>query len=313
MILILYFVLSKRSKKMPNGSWYFLYHHDPIDKWSLPIGFAEELEKQNIDLKTHNIFNLNKFKLPSREEIIADKISVLLIFFCGYSNLLIDELIKFKKVNPEVIIINELADEPQTRRLNYVRAALSDICLSPDYESVLYWKSRNFNCHWFTHWADSKVFKNCKNERPLFLATTMGRRKYSLFLKLILFKKFENKRVESFENTEFYNKSKNAFQYARWNEITRRVFEASACGCCVITNELPKSTRIQEIFSHGESIIFFKNRISLVFELMKLYLNPRKSERIGKTAQFIVEKNHTEIIRVRQLISLVLKYKSENN
>ena len=297
---------------MFNGSWYFVYHHDPKDKWSLPIGFAKELEKQNINLKTYNILDLNKFKLPSKEEITLNNISVLLIFFCGYSNLLIEELIKFKKDNPGVIIINELADEPQTRSLNYMRASLSDICLSPDYESVLYWKSRNFNCHWFTHWADSKVFNNREKKRPLFLVTTMGRRKYSLFLRLILLNKFVNKRVDSFENTNFYNHGKNAFQYARWNEITRRIFEASACGCCVITNELPKSTRIQEIFSHGESIIFFKNRISLVLELLKLYLNPRKSERIGKTAQFIVEKNHTEIIRVRQLISLVLKYNSEN-
>ena len=296
-----------------NGSWYFLYHHDPKSEWSLPIGFAEELKKQNISLKTQNILDLNKFKLPSKEEIISNNISVLLIFFCGYSDLLIDELIKFKKNNPEVLIINELADEPQTRKLNYIRAALSDICLSPDYESVLYWRSRNFNCHWFTHWADTKIFKNLKKRRHSFLVTTMGRRKYSLFLKFILFNKFVNKRVESFNNTEFYNKGKNAFQYARWNEITRRVFEASACGCCVITNELPKSSRIQEIFTHGESIIFFKNRISLVFELLKLFFNPRKSERIGKTAQYIVEKNHTEIIRVRQLKSLVLSYNSKKN
>ena len=55
-------------------------------------------------------------------------------------------------------LINELGDEPQTRKLNYMRAAISDISLTPDYECYKYWKGKNFNCFWFTHWADSKIF-----------------------------------------------------------------------------------------------------------------------------------------------------------
>ena len=130
-------------------------------------------------------------------------------------------------------------------------------------------------------------------------------------IKILFGNSYINKRCNPLENAKLYQQSEIVFQYARWNEITRRIFEASACGCCVITNELPKSSRIQEIFTHGESIIFFKNRISLVFEILKLYFNPRKSERIGKTAQYIVEKNHTEITRVKQLINIVSNYNSE--
>ena len=210
---------------MSNRSWYFIYHHIPNQKWSCPIGFADELENQGVSLIKYNILNLQDFKLPSKKEVISKNISVLLIFFCGYSDLLIKELKKFRAENPKVIIINELADEPQTRVLNYTRAALSDICLSPDYESVLYWKSRKINCHWFTHWADSRVFKNENRRRYNFLSTTMGSRKYSFFLKLILLGKFKNKKVDGYDNTRFYNVSQNAFQYARWGEITRRIFE----------------------------------------------------------------------------------------
>ena len=72
--------------------------------------------------------------------------------------LIIVNILNFKKDFPNIILINELGDEPQTRKLNYIRAAVSDISLTPDYECYKYWKGKNFNCYWFTHWADSKLF-----------------------------------------------------------------------------------------------------------------------------------------------------------
>ena len=54
-----------------------------------------------------------------------------------------NSLIDFRSRFPEMIIINELGDEPQTQICNYVRASLSTISLSPDYESHMYWRIRD--------------------------------------------------------------------------------------------------------------------------------------------------------------------------
>ena len=63
----------------------------------------------------------------------------------------------------------------------------------------------------------------------------MGNRKYSLMLKTIFLKKFKNENKNGKENTDFYNSTSIVFQYARWGEITRRIFEAASNGCCVVT------------------------------------------------------------------------------
>ena len=89
-------------------------------------------------------------KMPTAKEIEIRNIKVILIFYAGYNDKLNQSLIKFKKDFPNIIIINELGDEPQTRKLNYTRAAISDISLTPDYECYRYWKKKNFNCYWFT-------------------------------------------------------------------------------------------------------------------------------------------------------------------
>ena len=81
--------------------------------------------------------------LPSEKEIMIKNIKVVLIFYAGYNEKLNNNLINFKKDFPNIILINELGDEPQTRKLNYIRAAVSDISLTPDYECYESGKKRN--------------------------------------------------------------------------------------------------------------------------------------------------------------------------
>ncbi len=295
------------------NSWLFLYNYNG-ENWSLPKGFSETLRNLGLNIIDLTFKNDKEIKLPDKKFIDKNYIEVLLVFYAGYSEKLNSELIEFKSKFPKVIIINELGDEPQTQHLNYIRASLSDICLTPDYESNLYWKKKGFNCKWFTHWADSKIFyyKN-HGERNYFLSTTMGNRKYSFFLKIILGSLFKNKFVEGFSNTTFFNESQNVFQYARWDEITRRIFEASACGCCVLTNKLSNSKNLEKIFTHNESIIFYENRISLLIEIIKLLKNRKKSRRIGKTAAYIVGNNHTDKARANKLVEYVKEFKLNSN
>ena len=290
--------------------WYFTYHHNPLEKWSLPRGFAKELENQKINLLVKEVSDPNMMHLPSAKEIEKENIKVVLIFYAGYNNKLNKNLIDFKKDFPEVILVNELGDEPQTRKFNYIRAAVSDISLTPDYESYEYWKEKKFNCHWFTHWADSQIFylKN-KGDRKYFIGTSIGNRKYSFILKLLLGKFFVNRKLKDNENTKFYNNTKIAFQYARWSEITRRIFESGACGCCILTNKLPKEKMLEKLFTHNESIIFYTNIFSLLKQLFLILKNKKKIKRIAENSYHIIKNQHTVEKRVETLIKLVEDFK----
>ena len=296
---------------MIKNTWYFSYHHNPSQKWSLPRGFAEELENQEIKVIRNEYNDPNLFKLPSAKEIEKENIKVVLIFYAGYNFQLNNNLIRFKKEFPEVILINELGDEPQTRHLNYIRAAVSDISLTPDYECYKYWKEKDFNCYWFTHWADSKIFylKN-KGKRKIFIGTSMGNRSYSIILKLLLGKFFINKRLKDHENTLFYNETEICFQYARWSEITRRIFESGACGCCILTNKIPDEKLLGKIFHHNESIIFYTNIFSLIKQLFLILKDKKKIKRISQNSYHIIKNNHTVEKRVEKLISIVDDYQS---
>ena len=296
---------------MIKKTWYFTYHHNPKTQWSTPRGFAEELENQQINLIRNEVSNPNKMELPSANEIETNNIKVVLVFYAGYSEKLNKNLINFKKNHPEVILINELGDEPQTRKLNYIRAAISDISLTPDYECYKYWRDKNFNCYWFNHWADSKLFyRKNKGKRKFFIGTSMGNRKYSFILKLILGKFFINRYLNDIENTNFYNDSQISFQFARWSEITRRIFESGACGCCIITNKLPKEKMLEKIFTHNESIIFYTNFFSLMKQLFLILKDKKKIKRISENSYYIIKNNHTVEKRVETLIKLVQNFKT---
>ena len=95
----------------------------------------------------------------------------------------------------------------------------------------------------------------------------MGNRKYSFILKLLLGKFFINRKLKDFENTDFIIQK---FPFnTRWSEITRRIFESGACGCCIITNKLPKENARKNIY-YNESIIFYTNIFSLIKELFSV-------------------------------------------
>lgn len=290
----------------------FVYHQpqDLIGQWSLPKGFAKAI--RNLGYCVSELTFQDSSSCLSLSDQIREasiKHNVLLCMYAGKSSQL-DDLISLAKLsNPELVIINELGDEPQTFKHNHNRAIQSDIILTPCYKSMLAWSNKGLNAYWFTHWADSEIFyRDSSIQKDKFMSTTVGNRRYTFLLKLLLGKKFINQRIPVHENTRFYNRSHNAFQYARWGEVTRRIFEASACGCCVLTNQLNKETMIESIFKHNESIIYYKGPFSLIWEILVLNFNPYKQKRIASKALKIVTDSHTSVQRALQLIIILNKH-----
>ena len=143
--------------------------------------------------------------------------------------------------------------------------------------------------------------------KKIFVGTSVGKRKYSFLLKILLGSSFLNKRCSPQENSLIYQKSKIVFQYARWNEITRRLFESAACNCCILTNRLPDYTQIETLFAHNVSAIYYEGPLSLIYQLIRLKIKPNLPKQIAQNAHNIVNENHTQIHRANELIKLVEK------
>lgn len=288
-------------------NWLVVYHDSKDGSWTIATGIIESLKELGVDILEFTFENPNNFKLPESKFFEENQIKVVLSFYAGKSKCLENELKRLKS-ELSIFLISELGDEPQTLIHNNIRAKISDISLSPDRRSSLYWRNQGYNCIWFNHWVDTNYFYQIpKFKKTNFIVTTMGKRKYDRFLKFLLGKKFLNKRCKDDENAYFFNSGKVVFQYARWNEITRRLFEGAACNCCILTNKLPEHTGIETIFAHNVSALYFRGPFDLIYQILRLILKPDLINLISKNANHIVMNNHTQKNRAKTLIEEVSK------
>ena len=290
---------------MKNKNWFFIHHDPDKNVWSTPKGFIAALKLLNINVVEFSFADPENFKFPSNEFFISNEIKVAVSFYAGKNDILEKGLSKIKK-DLNIFIISELGDEPQTLSMNERKVKISDLSLTPDYRCSLYWQNQGYNCVWFNHWADTSIFNNnFEHTKKIFVGTSIGKRKYSFLLRILLGNSFINKRCSPQENSLIYQNSKIVFQYARWNEITRRIFESAACNCCILTNRLPHYTQIETLFAHNVSAIYYDGPLTLIYQLIKLKIKKNLYKQIAKNAYNIVHENHTQLHRANTLIKLV--------
>lgn len=286
-------------------NWLVVYHDRKDGSWNIVSGLVKSLRDLGVNTLVFTFKNPNNFELPEKKFFEENQIGVLLSFYAGKSKCLEKELIRIKN-ELSIYLISELGDEPQTLIHNNIRAKISDLSLSPDKRSSLYWKNQGYNCIWFTHWVDTNYFYLIKKQkRTNIVVTTMGKRKYDLLLRFLFPRNYVNKRIEPSDNAKFYNSGKVVFQYSRWEEITRRLFEGAACNCCILTNKLAEHTGLETIFAHNVSALYFSGVFDLIYQLLRIKFKPEMVERISKNAYQIVMENHTQKIRAEKLITHV--------
>ena len=286
------------------------YHQsaDSDDDWSTPRGLANALEAQGVNVCHYTFSDPALIRLPLLQEMLDRSIDALLVCYAGPAPELDRQLLQLRfqidLQHSQLKLICELGDEPQTRWCNTSRVQASHLSLSPDEPSVQHWKALGANCLWFTHWADTTIFQeNQQVERSQFVVTTMGRRRYARRLSLILGQRFMNRHCIGAANRDFYSSGMVAFQYARWLEITRRIFEAAACGCCVLTNRLPEQVRLQELLPGEHAVVYYDGFWSLCTSLWRLYRDPALSRAIALEGQRCVLQSHTQHSRASQLLA----------
>jgi len=297
--------------------------HQPVasaSEWSTPLGLAQALEACGVQVYRYPFADPQTLCLPPLEEMLASSIDALLVCSAGPAPELDRQLLALRHQIEQrqlgLKVICELGDEPQTRWCNALRVQASHLSLSPDAASAQHWRSLGAHCLWFTHWADTTVFREDHQvDRCQFVVTTMGRRRYARRLKMLLGRRFVNRQCIGTANGQLYSSGQVAFQYARWGEITRRVFEAAACGCCVLTNRLSPHTRLEELLPADQAVLYYDGFWSLCSALWRLQSDPVLRQTIAREGQRRVLRFHTQHMRARALIQackLLLKHQDRN-
>jgi spore maturation protein CgeB len=98
-------------------------------------------------------------------------------------------------------------------------------------------------------------------------------------------------------------------QNSRWQEITRRIFEGMACGKLVITDRLPESRGLDEVFVEGEEIILYNDMFDCIEKINYYTENEEERERIAHNGMMKVLHNYTQIQIVDKLIKAYETYR----
>ncbi len=281
-----------------------VYHYNPDvqNEWGTPQGIENNLKLQHkVDRYLLDPKNCNFSQLIDN----SNYYDLIIIFYAGPSSSFDKELQILRK-NTKCKIFLELGDEPQTFSHNQQRINFVDALFTPDLRCHNHYKSKGYNSYWMTHWCDNNIFYHePKIEIENVCVTTCGDRPpYTNVLNNFFKDKFINKKINFYENTKFYNSGTVVFQYARWDEITRRIFEGGGCKKAILTNRISKETGIYNLFKEDEDICYYSSEIECVNKLAKLLNDHDYREKISNNMYNKIINNHLTSNRCELMIGV---------
>jgi len=267
--------------------------------WSTPKGIFNEL------INTDRVKKVKWYPSPEKlpnypflellKDIELKNFNPNIIFYmsCGPR----DDSMFNKSKFPNSKLVVDLGDEPQTKQFNKERSKNADVVLTPDRDCFNYYKSKGYNVIHTGHWADMNVFYPEKKYEEIYdvASSMLGNRGPTVdYVIKKMGNKFINKTgLTGEENAKLYNSSKIVFQNARFNEITRRIFEGMATKKLVITNTLPESKRLDLFFEEDKEIILYSNKREAVKKMNYYLKNEEKRIEIATNGYNKVKKHYT--------------------
>ena len=167
------------------------------------------------------------------------------------------------------------------------------------------------NADWVNHFADTAVQFPMNLESQYVAVTTrgLGNSAFLDYLTEWAEGSIGNKNgLNAEQHTKFLNSGLMVIQNSRWKEITRRIFEAMACGKLVITDRLPVETGLSEMFIEGEDIIYYDEMFDCIEKMNYYNEYEEERERIAHNGMIKVLHNYTQIQIVAKLIDKCKSY-----
>lgn len=279
------------------------FNENKLDPWNTPIGIGKSFEKKG---HTVNHYALDP-KACNFSKLLTDADKHDLIFFCWCGpSASFDEQLEVLKLKTKTKIFLELGDEPQTHRDNQTRINHVDAFFTPDLRCHKHYLERNLPSNWMTHWCDDEIFyrKPEIQKQNVCVTSCLGGRPLIPELTQMFPDRFINKHVWGYDNTNYYNSGTFTYQFARYDEITRRIFEAGGCGNAIITNRISPETGIYDLFKDDEDIAYFSSAEECFYKMNKLYNDADYRNKLATNLYNKIKNNHLVGNRVDQILNV---------
>jgi glycosyltransferase involved in cell wall biosynthesis len=282
-----------------------LWHGDSMveEYWNCPLGlsFAFKRLGHNVDIFKFDAANCDLEKFF----IVSNNYDFIWVSWPWNSKSLDEQLKKLRTISHKKIIL-EMGDEPQTFGQGIERAKIADAIYTPDIRCQKKYIEMGINAHWITHWGDEYLFEhNSTIPRSNICVTTCGVEKYTKYLSSALGSNFIYRKKLAEENNEFYNSGTIAFQYARWDEITRRIFEAGGCKLAVVTNRISTATGIYDMFVDGKDILYYDTEQDAAEKIKYLINNEYIRNVLSENIYKKINLYHRAEKRANQIIGII--------
>jgi hypothetical protein len=283
----------------------FIYAYEEGEIWSTPMALINEFQLRGwkteiISIGSNRTGHYHDLKLQRWVELKPDSDIVMFMDWGRFDSPYLD-----KKLVPNAFWIQESGDDPQNWERNSPKANKFHYTITPDYDSYLKYKEIGINVEWITHFADTRI-QYPMNLQPEYVAVTtrgFGNSNFLDYLTTWGEGAIGNKNgMNGIEHTQFLNKGLMVIQNSRWGEITRRIFEAMACGKLVLTDRLNSSKKLDEILIEGEDIIYYNDMFDCIEKMNYYNEHEEERERIAHNGMKKVLENYTQIQVVDKLI-----------
>jgi len=281
----------------------FIYAYEG-EKWSTPISLANEFKKRGwetdfVSIGSNKLRNWNDTEL---KKWIDSKPQTDIVLFMDWGRF--DSQYLNKDLVP-AFWIQESGDDPQNFERNYPKANRFHLTITSAANACEEYKTRGINTIWIPHWADTAV-QFPMNIEPKYVGVTTRGPGGSQFLDYLTNwaeGAIGNRNgMDAEEHTEFLNSGLMVIQNSRWKEVTRRLFEAMACGKLVITDRLPDEAKLDELFIEGQEIVLYNDMFDCIEKINYYNENEGERERIAFNGMQKVLNNYTQIHVVDKLI-----------
>lgn len=281
-----------------------IYHFNEKNpqQWTTPIGLGKSFEKKGHTVKH---YGLNP-KACDFSELINDAKKYDLLFFCWCGpSPSFDDGLKNLRFQTKTKLFLELGDEPQTYQNNQERIKYVDAFFTPDLRCHKHYIERRLPSNWMTHWCDDEVFyrKPEIEKQNICVTSFIGHRPLLNEFQQVYGDKFINQHVWGNENTDYYNKGSITYQYARFDEITRRIFEAGGCGNAIITNRISPETGIYNLFIEDEDICYFSTPQEAFEKMNRLFEDHEYRNKLANNIYKKITENHLVGNRVDTILN----------
>jgi glycosyltransferase involved in cell wall biosynthesis len=278
----------------------FIYDHKPNEKWSTPMALLNEFKERGWETEIVSIPNGDdsQLQLWIQQDIPTD--IVLFMDWGRFDSKWLD-----KNLKPNTFWIQESGDDPQNFQRNSPKSNRFHYTITPDKRCAEAYKAGGIDADWINHFADTKV-QFPMNLEPEFVAVTtrgFGNSEFLDYLTRWAEGAMGNRNgMDAEEHTKFLNSGLMVIQNSRWKEITRRIFEAMACGKLILTDRLPEETGLSEMFIDGEDIVYYDEMFDCIEKMNYYNENEEERERIAYNGMAKVIANYTQIQVVDKLI-----------